>query len=174
MTSMALTEDIFPADDRRLGFVVGGFALLNFRGPFVLQPELLFVQKGMKKVPVQTASGRLTSFEVRVDYIEIPVLAKLEFADRFSVFAGPTFGREVSLKAVDPFGNEIDPYQLGLGISRGRPKHEFGATIGGTVDFVFSVGTMSLDIRYDFGLTDAFGDSRNRGFMVSAGFALYR
>lgn len=155
------------ADDdveRRTGFMVGGFALVDFGGPLALQPELTYTQKG--------ATNPDTDVTTKLDYIEIPVLAKFQVPVSGpvspNIFAGPTLGFNVTSELEDDNGNTQDLNNVS--------GTEFGLAFGGGVDFGVSSGTLMIDFRYELGLT-SIDDSNadlsinNQGFMVTAGFA---
>ncbi len=77
----------------RVGLILGGFSAWEANGWFAVQPELFYVQKG---VTLEGPSPNPISFVAKVDYLEVPVLARL--TPRASagthpyLLAGPTFG----------------------------------------------------------------------------------
>jgi hypothetical protein len=150
--------------DRRTGLIVGGFALVDFAGPFALQPELTYIQKGAENPDLDTTT--------KLDYIEIPVLAKFQVPLSGpvspSLFAGPTLGFNVVSEDEDDEGNTQDLDNIS--------GTEFGLAFGGGVDVGLSAGTLMVDVRYGLGLSnvldsDADQSANNQGFMITAGFA---
>ena len=150
--------------DRRTGIMIGGFALVDLTGPFALQPELTYIQKG-----AESSDGDLTR---KNDYIEIPVLAKFQLPVSGpaspNLFAGPTLGFNVTAELEDDEGNTQDFGDETSGT-------EFGLAVGGGVDFGLGTGTLMVDLRYELGLTsiddtDADQSIRNQGFVITAGF----
>lgn len=164
---MTLGGDDVDSDnlDRRSGFMFGGFALVDFTGPFAVQPEITYIQKG-----AEASNSDLTR---KNDYIEIPVLAKFQLPVSGPVspnlFAGPTLGFNVTAELEDGDGNTQD-------LSDETSGTEFGFAFGGGVDIGLAAGTLMIDARYGLGLTsiddtDADQSINNQGFMITAGFA---
>lgn len=162
---------------RRTGFAVGGFALIDFAGPFALQPELVYVQKGQKsdleaEFFGETISGSVTT---KLDYIEVPLLAKFQIpvAGPLSpnLFAGPTVGFTASSEVEMEFSGESESDDIGDDIS----GTDFGLAFGGGADFGLSAATLTVDLRYGLGLTDIPDEGEasvtNQGIMLTAGLA---
>lgn len=80
----------------RVGLVLGGFGTWRANDWFAVQPELLFVQKG---VTLEGPSANPMTFVSKMDYLEVPVLARVSPPTsgqaRPYLFAGPTFGVKV-------------------------------------------------------------------------------
>ncbi|HVZ80156.1 MAG TPA: porin family protein [bacterium] len=88
------------ANDSKLGFVGGGFLCLNFGQSFAVRPEILYEQKG------NAISG--TSTTTQLDYIEVPILAKLSLGTPVlnpALLLGPAFSWNMLAK--DNGGNDI-------------------------------------------------------------------
>lgn len=158
--------------NRRTGFMIGGFVLVD-AGFVAVQPELMYIQKGASQE--QTINGTAVTATVKLDYIEVPFLVKLqaplEEGITPSVFAGPTLGLNVNAEAV----GEAEGESVTEDISDDVSGTDFGLALGGGVDIDFSAGTLMGDIRYGLGLTsvdDGDASIRNRGFMITAGLAL--
>lgn len=144
--------------DSRTGFMVGGY--LNFKvpmSPLSIQPEALYTQKGAE-------DGGAT---VKLDYLEIPVLAKFSFAPgpvTPHVYFGPYVGFVLN--------SEISGG--GASISIDNAQTDFGGVVGGGLDLNLGVTKLNAGIRYGFGLTDAFdgGQGKNGVFSIVAGIDL--
>jgi len=80
--------------DGRTSFHVGGLVEIPISEVFSVQPELLYSSQGAKSEIIINA----TTFEskLKLDYINIPILAKFYVADGFSLEAGPQIGFLVS------------------------------------------------------------------------------
>jgi hypothetical protein len=138
--------------DSRLGMALGGFVAIPVSPLFSIQPEALFSMKGD-----QASNGDATA-TLQLDYIEVPVLAKLtlapEAAAHPSVFLGPSLGINIGAKAKlegDPLipDSETD-------VKDATKSTDFGLVMGGGVEMpVGAAGTQSigLDVRYNLGLT---------------------
>lgn len=172
---MTLGGDDAPDDlDRRTGFLAGGFIQLDFAGPFALQPEVLYVQKGSKQE--DEVSGTTITATTKLDYVEVPVLAKfqLPLGGPFSpnLFAGPSVGFNASAETEVEGGGQSQTNDISDDVS----STEFGLVFGVGGDFGIGAGTITVDARYNLGLTnvddsDADQTLNNQGFMITAGFA---
>jgi hypothetical protein len=154
--------------------VAGGFVRIDVPGALALQPELLYVQKGAKKIP-EVSIPEIQSIVYDVDYIELPLLVKGQLpigGPHFSpsLLAGPTVGINIA--------SDVDAKWLAQGarVDLSSPKPvELGLSVGAGGDIPLDVGTLSADVRYQLGLTDAFEGSdtfvRNQGIVLTAGFS---
>lgn len=158
---------------RRTGLLIGGFALVDFAGPFALQPELLYVQKGAKIEGTAAFGDALTdvSTTYKVDYLELPVLAKLQIPvvgpASPNVFAGPAFGVKLSERI------EMEQWDAS-GREDAIKNTDVEFVIGGGMDVGLAAGTLAVDLRYAMGMSNipSEGDSdvKNGGIMLTAGF----
>jgi opacity protein-like surface antigen len=161
----------------RVGFTAGGFLVVDFAGPFAIQPEFRYIQRGYGidfelNSGVQTATVEGT---LKFDYIDIPVLARYDIpAPGFTphLLAGPTLGFNVNseFEADGPAGTNTQD------LSDGTSSTDFGLEFGAGVGFNLAASTLSVDLRYGIGLSDINEESedislQNRAFMITAGFA---
>lgn len=116
-----------------VGFHVGGFAEIKVIEKLAIQPELLFSTQG-----TTVDAGAFGDFDVKTNYLNIPVLAKYYIVDKFSVEAGPQLGVLLSAKFD---GEDV--------------KDDFK-----TIDFGFNLGAgyhftenISVNLRYTIGLS---------------------
>jgi opacity protein-like surface antigen len=139
------------------GFHVGGFAEFAISDRIAIQPELLYSTQGAK------AKGQDAS--LNLDYINVPVLLKINLVEGLSAEIGPQVGFLISSKAKR--GGEsasFKDFSKSLDVT---------AALGLSYTFVekFVVGA-----RYGFGLTKAFkdeaeaGKSKNSVIQVSFGY----
>jgi|AntRauTorcE11897_2_1112592.scaffolds.fasta_scaffold36344_1 opacity protein-like surface antigen len=140
--------------DSRTGLLVGAYANFGMDGAISIQPEVLYSAKG----------ASFGDNETKLDYVEIPILAKYTIDTDGSLaphfYAGPYVGINVSAK------NENDD-----DISEGISSTDFGLTLGGGLGF----DSFNIGARYSLGLSniadaDNAGDSKNRVFSIVAGF----
>lgn len=131
------------ADDleNRFGFRGGVFATFKVpASPMAIQPELVYTQKGFE---VDDGTAKL-------DYIEIPVLAKFGFFTpgpaKPEVFFGPYMAFNMNAEAA---GDNIT-----INVEDAVNKTEFGVTVGAGVD----IGRFNIGGRYSAGLTNVFDD----------------
>ncbi len=144
--------------DSRTGIMVGGY--LNFKvpmSPISIQPEVLYTQKGAEE------SGTT----IKLDYLEVPVLAKFSFAPGPAtphVYFGPYIGFVLN--------SEISGG--GASVEIDNAQTDFGGIVGAGLDINLGVTELNAGVRYGFGLTDAFdgGQGKNGVLSIVAGIAL--
>jgi len=148
----------------RPGVVAGLFVAFGANDWFAIQPELLYVQKGVDlEVPV----GRL---RLETDYVEIPVLAKLAGGRglRAYLFGGPTFAWRLNARAITEVGSVSSEEDATEDVRR----TDVGFALGGGIE----LGFLLVEARLTEGLTpineptaEIDRDVRNRVFAFMAG-----
>ncbi|NGP87215.1 porin family protein [Fodinibius halophilus] len=142
----------------RTGLMLGGYLNLKVpMSPISIQPEVLYTQKGYKAL-----GGTL-----KLDYIEVPVLAKFSFAPGpvqphvyFGPYAGFVFNSEVS-------GGS-------LSIDLDNTKTDFGGVVGAGTDLNVGAAKLNIGVRYNFGLTsnlDIEDAGKNSVLSIVGGFS---
>lgn len=129
----------------------GGISMeIGLPGPFSIQPEVLYVQKGAK---ISITEGDISGgLKVNVDYIEIPLLLKISLMPggvfKPSVYAGPFIGFLRKAESVI----HADGYSEKEDIKDDLTDTDYGITFG--LGLVQNLGVMklTLDARYDYGL----------------------
>jgi hypothetical protein len=159
------------------GLTGGAFVRFGMGGAAV-QPELLYVEKGVSR----------PGHEVRLDYVEIPLLLMLPLGRGATVpfvYSGPAVSFEVGCRlsdGADCFENTLgdDEEFSGAGIGEGLPRrrHDIGAIIGGGVHLPLGPGALTFEGRYSFGLSDlrrgGEGEAvRNRSGAVLVSYAIF-
>ena len=83
-----------------IGAQIGGFAEISISDKFAIQPELLFSMQGAKSEYSESNVDYSLSEESKskLNYLNVPVLAKYYVADKFALLAGPQFGFLISAK----------------------------------------------------------------------------
>jgi hypothetical protein len=147
-------------DERRRAYVGGGFFEADFVGPFSVQAELLYSQKGDES---EVGSGALrTRFRVKLNYIEVPVMLKLQGPllgnAEANFYAGPAFAFKVS-ESVDGLAPNTEVVGT---VAKGT---DVGAAIG--VEFVFGLGPRQL--LFDLRFTPGFAEIRDNARIVTEG-----
>ena len=181
------TEDAFEVlgldRQARLGFVGGAFLELPVgSSSFVVRPEVLYAQKGVRFVPEDDEDeGDLT---VRTDYVEVPVLGLYRIpltqtGLELGILAGP-YG---AFKVSESTRTEFD---LG-GETEGEVEEtdnlistDIGAAVGATI----GAGAFAVDLRYGMSLinnadeespdTPPGTEARHRVFSVTAAYTFGR
>ncbi|CAA9200784.1 hypothetical protein FLA105534_03250 [Flavobacterium bizetiae] len=140
-----------------VGFQVGGFAEIKLTDKFAIQPEVLFSTQGAKFDDIEGDS------KTKLNYINVPVLAKYFITEAFSVEAGPQIGFLVSAKSD---GEDIKDFTKSV---------DFGFNLGAGYNFTEN---LSVGLRYTLGLSpvndngDDFEDYtvRNGNFALAVGY----
>ena len=165
--------------DSRTALVFGVFVDVPLSPIFSIQPEVLYSMQGAKEK--ETDNGTTVDITYKLDYIQIPVLVKVNVPVQGSnvkpsVFAGPALGINTTAKAKGEGGGvsaEVDLKDLGMPVKSTDFSLVFGAGIG------FGAGSMTIDFdaRYWLGLSSiddsaANADVKNKviQFMASLGF----
>lgn len=133
------------ADDENVlyGFNAGVYATLPISDFIAIQPELLFTTKGAElDYNNAFASGNA---KFKLNYIELPLLVRVNITKNFNVHAGGYASYLVSSKVKGDgdfdFEEEIDTDDLN--------KFDAGISAGVGVDF----NPISVGLRYNYGLT---------------------
>jgi len=147
--------------------ILGGQLGLSFQAGitplFSLVPELYITTEGGKL----NANNPLTNSEstVRLYAIELPVLARFHFSD-FHINAGPSI-------AYNFYGTQkINDSSSDLSFdksSAGFRRFDVGLQMGGGYTFHTKTKRITLDLRYNYGLTNiSYGHQMyNRSFVIS-------
>lgn len=132
------------------GILIGGYMKLNIPGsPIAIQPEILYAQYG--------ANAENSSGQLKLDYVQIPILLNFEFgfpAASFTlgVFFGPYVGYNVLAEADNGnglAGNQDEFYR----------DIDFGVVVGTGIN----INEFSISVRYTAGLTTVFEDQFEDG-----------
>ncbi|UTN04438.1 outer membrane beta-barrel protein [Flavobacterium bizetiae] len=117
------------------GFHIGGFAEIKISKKFAIQPEFLFSTQG---TTIEGYDGD-SNTNVKLNYLNIPVLAKYYITDAFFVEAGPQIGFLLSAK------------NSGVDIGDLYKSTDYGLNLGLGYNFTENI---SGNVRYTIGLTD--------------------
>ena len=151
---------------------------------FSVQPELHFTQKGVQFEDV--VDGKDRTIAVKTNYVELPVLLKASFGTqrlRGYAFIAPSVGYATNRFTSEKLGTtnrvkeRIDFIDTDGAASR---RWDFSAVSGVGASLPAGVGSIVLDVRYSFGLSDntRFADeapedwekTTNRGCTISVGY----
>lgn len=155
-----MTSDGFEENNTMTGFHLGVLAEIPLSDRFALQPEVLYSTQGTDA----RSSFNDFSGEYRLDYIQVPIIAKFYLLGGLAVEVGPSFNflvnEEVKLGSVSAdteFGSTF----------------EFGGALGASYKFP---GGFFASARYTQGFTDAFNSDNwdedavnNNGFQLGVG-----
>lgn len=126
--------------DSKLGLHLGGLAHIHISRHFAVQPEVLFSMQGGK-------SDGNDDVKLKLNYINVPVLAQYMFKDGFRIQTGPQVGFLVSSKMkINDTEFDVDDTYNGI---------DFSWALG--AGYLFKSG-FGVDARYNFGISDITDD----------------
>ena len=153
------------------GFQVGAALEFEVNDMFAIQPELLFIQKGYK------LGGSGITLVNTLNYIEIPLLAKIKFGTEellFHVNAGPSLGILVS-GAEKVTGGKTYNLTIGSKETDDIKRTDFGLQFGGGLTF----SNIVLDLRYGLGLSSTSNEPsgsndtvKNKAISITVGYSI--
>ncbi len=158
----------------KTGINAGIFAEIPIVSGFSFAPELMFSQKGYK-TSGNSLLGGPNEYSVTTNFIELPILAKINATDKFSIVLGPQVSFLTS--TTEKFQQGSDSYQNTIREENERLKKSlFGGVAGigiGLTDKVSVHGRYALDFQKN----NENGTSetplyRNQVFQVSLGLKL--
>jgi len=131
--------------DSRTSFHIGAVLEARLSDNFAIQPEAIYSSQGAK----------LGSDDLKLDYINIPVMADIKLIKSLSLHVGPQFGFNISEDNIN------DPKTFDL---------------GGAAGLELKILKFFAQARYNFGLTDVAegaGSPKNAVFQLSVGFNFF-
>jgi hypothetical protein len=157
-------EDIL--SDSRTGLIVGGFVEIPLNDMFSFMIEGLYSQKGA--TGSFSEDGITVDSTAKVDYIEIPILAKDQFNAmsnvRPFVYGGVAPAFKASAKQVVEFlGEEIEE-----DLDDEIESMDLGLVFGGGVQF----GLFAIEARYNLGLLNINSEDDDEGSVKSRQIAI--
>ncbi|WP_330442070.1 porin family protein [Flavobacterium sp. C4GT6] len=160
----SITGDDFDSPDSRTSFHVGLLAEFPLTEMFSLQAEALYSGQGFESDLDGEIFGGEGKVEYQLDYINVPVLAKVYILDGLSIEAGPQFGFKVN-EEIDANAN-ADDGDLNLDEAE---DFDFGVAAG--VTFETPMGLFATG-RYTQGFTDIVNnrDVKNSVFQIGIGY----
>lgn len=164
------------------GAVIGLTYGVNLGDIITIQPELLFSQSGGSIT--YNALGTVTKETYKINYLELPVLAKLQFgnADQqgagFHIAAGPWIGYALSghYKAKTTVGEDVI-FEIDRDYTFDDQDDTKRLNYGMIGAAGFSFGRAVIDIRYNYGFNnllddDADNNNDNKPVLQTRGVAL--
>lgn len=170
------TDDV---DDNNVlsSFNAGVYANLPVSPAVSIQPELNFSRKGAELVYDNAFATGTT--RLKLNYLEMPVLLKLNVTPNFNIHFGPYAAYLINGKATNESNNGSFNFEENIN-NDDLNKWDYG--LSGGVGFDFA--STSLGIRYNYGLqtigkernfggsTYTFPDSKNSALSLYIGFKL--
>jgi hypothetical protein len=150
LNSYTINNDNNSDFDSRIGIHAGLLGHIHLNNDFALQPEIVYSMQGAK-------SG---NDELKMDYINIPVLVQYMFDNGFRLQAGPQLGLLINAKSENNNSSRDIKDQF----------KSFDAGLSFGVGYVHPPTGFGIDARYNLGLNDISENSNvestNRGFQV--------
>jgi hypothetical protein len=170
------TEDV---DDNNIltSFNAGLYVNLPVSTGVSIQPELNFSRKGSELVYDNAFASGTT--RIKLNYLEMPVLLKLNVTPNFNIHFGPYAAYLIDGKATNESNDGSFNFEDNIS-NDDLNKWDYGLSGGVGLDF----GSTSLGVRYNYGLqtigkernfggsTYTFPDSKNSALSMYIGFKL--
>jgi hypothetical protein len=180
------TEESFMNKGSVIGFQIGGIIELGITDRFSIQPELVYIRKGVSDEFTLDFFGETTETELdlKLNYIELPILGKLRFgtpeSTNFFVTAGPSFGYATGGETEQEItvGGETTESSEDIEFSDndGFRRFELGAALGIGLNIPSGSGNFFGEVRYSIGITSLNDDDisdlsfRNSAVGLSVGY----
>lgn len=160
--------------ETNMGFAGGGYVTISLLS-LAIQPEIYYCQKGFKESGTITIDTISISYEgkARINYVEIPVLAKMSFGAVVKpyIVAGPYFATRL--------GSEMEISASGYSYTQNMDDFVKSSDLG----IVFGLGVqtpmkLSVEGRYTMGLSsfDDTGydmDIKNNNIQLLVGYSIF-
>lgn len=152
--------------DVRTGFTGGlvidlGLPLI----PFGVETGLYYSQKGLSN------SSNGTSSTFKIDYLEVPVLAKFSLGPPGPISPSFVIGPYAGYLLNSEIKGENESGSITRNLDDDTATVDFGLIAGVGVDFNLGLTKVNVQTRYGYGFIDAFEnqDSKNRVLSITAG-----
>lgn len=153
------------ADDENIlyGFNAGVYATLPVSDFVAIQPELLFTTRGSKlEYNNALAQGNV---KLKLNYIELPLLVRVNITKNFNIHAGGYASYMVSAKSTGDGDFEFeDQYNT-------DDFNKFDAGLAGGIGVDFN--PLSVGLRYNYGLTTIEKDGDDSSDLKNSNLSLY-
>ena len=123
----------------KAGLTGGGFVKNNFHETWDALFEIVFVQKGSRKIP-RPSKGDYTSYSLKLDYVEVPLLVRYILKKQIAFEAGVAVAALVREKEIS---NELN--LIAIQQKEHFSKTDFSVVTG--MNFLFK-GNVDFNVRY--------------------------
>lgn len=164
-----------PKSKMLTGFYVGAVSEIKFSENFSLQPELVYSSQGAKNEYTETNLG-ITSHHKnhdKIEYINIPILAKYYIYEDLSIELGPQFGFLVKAENKDEISINNNTTKENTDFKNEINSFDFSIGVGLAYDLA---NGFFINARYNFGLTGIgksnqyYKDSKNGVTQIGIGY----
>ena len=179
-SKLSVDEEGEDGPETLTSFGGGGFIRFGMGG-LNLQAEVLSITKGASTSISDPEFGDAT-FDLKLNYVEIPVTAMFSLGSGPYLFAGPSVAFEVSCKIdidTEDFDIEGGDCDDDSETDSDRKKVDLSVVGGAGFEFPMGPGRLLIEGRYIYGLTNLNdsstaddSSSKNRTWAIFAGFAV--
>ncbi|MBP2830745.1 PorT family protein [Aquimarina sp. U1-2] len=157
-----VTGDDFEDPNSRTSFYAGLVAETFITEKFALQGEVFYSGQGFDVDAVTFNGLEVTpDAEFQIDYIQVPILAKIYLIDGLNIHAGPQFGFKINEEY------DTDPTGDGGDFDTDRIR-DFDFQVAAGAEYKLN-GGFFIQARYTYGFTDVIEDSNVNNSTFSAG-----
>ncbi|WP_034258062.1 porin family protein [Altibacter lentus] len=156
-----LTGDAVEDADGRTGFHLGGVVEIPVSETFAVQPEVLYSQQGLQQET--DFFGDTLETKLKLDYINVPVMAKYYVTDGLSIEAGPQFGFNVKAETEISVEGDSDGDEIEGTTDVSDSVSGFDLGLGGGLAYQLNNGVF-FQARYMFGISNVDEDD-DEGFI---------
>jgi opacity protein-like surface antigen len=164
----SITGDDFDTESRT-GFNLGLVAEIPVAERFSIQPEVYYSAQGfdVSEIDQENVFDIDDNIEYQLDYINVPVLAKIYLTDGLSIQAGPSFNFKVN-EEIDTMPTQ-DGGDTNVAEYSDVKDFEFGGAAG--LEYKFD-GGFFIQGRYNYGFTKLIDDvdAHNSVFQAGIGY----
>lgn len=145
-----------------IGMQLGGFTEIGISDKFAIQPELIFSMQGAKTEYSESDVDYSYSekSKTKLNYLNVPILAKYNIGEKFALLAGPQFGILMSAK------EDFDISETISGVTDTSSESADVKDYYKTLSLSFNLGAgynitenIIVDARYNLGLSNILKDA---------------
>lgn len=156
----SITGDDFESPDSRTAFHVGVLAELPINERFSVQPEILYSAQGFSSEG--TVAGVNYEAEYKMDYIQVPILAKVYLVNGLNAQVGPQIGFRIN-ESVEYNSDIIDGSE-----DFNSEDNDINLGVAAGLEYKFPNGFF-IQGRYNYGFTEIYKDSDAHNSVIQAG-----
>ena len=169
--------------DPRVSFHLGGLVEIPLTGKFAIQPELLYSSQGMKEGYYTFVFNSNIKSNLKLDYINIPIMGKYYIIENLSIEVGPQVGFLISAKnkysyhqesGTNDVKNSFKTLDLGIGLGA---SYRLNNGVFFSLRFNKGLSNVNDSNRYNINPndypanTDLNFKNRNNVFQISGGYS---
>lgn len=160
----SVTGDDFDSPDSRTSFNAGIVAEVPYSERFSLQAEVFYSGQGFEVEDINVAGVNFDTnkVEYQLDYIQVPLLAKVYLIEGLNVYTGPQIGFKVN-EEIDYESGDVNVDDTMLPEAQ---DFDFSGTVG--AGYKFDNGFF-VDARYNYGFSDLIKDTDSHNSVIQAG-----